>query len=392
MGGGDSPAGRSLFIAGMMVLALSAVSSVGWAGTAHAVTGSAYRWGVFAGHQEATEPVAIAGPSPVTALAAANASTMELTASGTVEVWGDGEHDDLGQRKVIVELTSAERVPVPGTVVAIGESMDTDVAVTSTGAVYGWGYDNEGELCLGNTKQKLSPVALPLTGVVMAAGGGGHMEYLLSNGTLAGCGTDRHGQLCDGRTTPTDDTATTPELAMLPAPIASISAGNNTTAALLTDGEVWECGVNNHGQLGNGTLANSDTFTRVRLPGPAASVYAGGDGIHDGSALALLTNGAVYGWGDDNDGQLGNGSTATAVKRPVKASALPSGETWAAVAVGGTTSFVLSSTGDLYDFGNNAEGQAGIGSSEGAVLTPTKILAGVSMVRATSSNVAAYVS
>ena len=161
------------------------------------------------------------------------------------------------------------------------------------------------------------------SGVVQAAGGGQHMEYLMADGKVLGCGGNANGQLCNGTTT--DSLTPTPLVESgLPAPVKAISSGSNTTALLLTDGEVWTCGDNNHGQLGEWNDSHERHPRLVALPGAAPMVYAGGNGSATGTMVAVLTDGTVEAWGDNTSGQVGAGSASKApVKLPHQATALP---------------------------------------------------------------------
>jgi len=75
-------------------------------------------------------------------------------------------------------------------------------------------------------------------------------------------------------------------------------------------------GVNSSGQLGNGTMMNSNVPVAVSLPGfSAASV-----GVGFNHACALGATGAMFCWGDNSAGQLGNGTTSPSLlplTRPV---------------------------------------------------------------------------
>ena len=141
-------------------------------------------------------------------------------------------------------------------------------------------------------------------------------------------------------------------------------------------------GWNPFGQLGDGTEVSSNSPVQVRLPVPAAQVSDGGSGFTNGQSLALLADGQVWGWGNDGFGQLGNGVTARIVSKPVQATVL---EHHAIVSVisGGDHSLVLDSSGNVYGFGDNLEGQVGGGSTHSPVLRPIKVLSGVSAISST---------
>ena len=47
--------------------------------------------------------------------------------------------------------------------------------------------------------------------------------------------------------------------------VIDVAAGNYHTLILKKDGTVWTTGLNNYGQLGNGTKTNSSSLSKVKL-------------------------------------------------------------------------------------------------------------------------------
>ena len=70
----------------------------------------------------------------------------------------------------------------------------------------------------------------------------------------------------------------------------------------------YNWGYNAAGQLGNGSTEDSEVPVRVPLTEPVRQVFQGGSGPKNGQSIAILTNGAVWAWGDNDRGQLGNGT------------------------------------------------------------------------------------
>src|SRR3989337_940501 len=86
-----------------------------------------------------------------------------------------------------------------------------------------------------------------------------------------------------------------------------ISAGWNHTIALKSDETVWTWGNNDDGKLGNGTNTSSNTPIQVSgLSGTFAAIACGG-----WHSAVLKSDGTVWTWGYNDDGQLGNGGTTT---------------------------------------------------------------------------------
>ena len=74
---------------------------------------------------------------------------------------------------------------------------------------------------------------------------------------------------------------------------------------IVKNGDVYCWGHNLHGQLGNGTTKDSTTpVTVVGLPAGARQIV-----VADGYSCALLGDGDIYCWGDNQFGQTGNKSS-----------------------------------------------------------------------------------
>src|SRR5262249_3805744 len=86
--------------------------------------------------------------------------------------------------------------------------------------------------------------------------------------------------------------------------VTAIAAGGYQTVVLKSDGTVWDWGSNSNGQLGNNSTV--DSHVPVQVPGlsQVAAIAAGGN-----HTLALKVDGTVWAWGLNQFGQLGNNST-----------------------------------------------------------------------------------
>ncbi|PKO19145.1 MAG: hypothetical protein CVU39_00920 [Chloroflexi bacterium HGW-Chloroflexi-10] len=136
--------------------------------------------------------------------------------------------------------------------------------------------------------------------------------------------------------------------------IMTISAGGESTCALSASGGVTCWGLNDAGQLGDGTTTNQ--LMPVAVSGLSSGVKAISAG--DYHICALTTGGGVKCWGDNQYGQLGNG-TANNSSTPVNVSGLSSGVI--AISAGTSHSCALTSDGGVKCWGWNEGGQLGIG-------------------------------
>ena len=147
----------------------------------------------------------------------------------------------------------------------------------------------------------------------------------------------------------------------------AVAAGHVHTLVIGNDGNIYAWGDNEYGQLGDGSLVNSDSLVKVDLPGGVTAKQVACGYWH---SLALCSDGNVYAWGENNNGQLGNGTTTNS-DLPVKVD-LPAGSNPVSVYAGWYYSFALGADGTLYAWGGNAQGQLGLGNMTSESL-PTEV-------------------
>ena len=131
------------------------------------------------------------------------------------------------------------------------------------------------------------------------------------------------------------------------------------SGALLSNGDYYDWGYNAAGQLGNGSRADSAVPVQVALPAAVRQVFQGGSGAKNGQSVAILANGSVWAWGDNDRGQLGNG-TRISSDVPLRVE-VPKGVTFVKVSSGGYASYAIDRSGRLWAWGDNKSGQLGTG-------------------------------
>src|SRR4029079_3467697 len=163
--------------------------------------------------------------------------------------------------------------------VAIATSGDAShsLALLADGTVVAWG--NNANSQIGNDTTSTSvptPVTVcattgcptPLSNVVAIATGTAHSVALLGNGTVVAWGRNTSGQLGDTTTlTPRKLPVATSGVANA----VAIAAGDRHSAALKADGTVMTWGINNAGQLGDGSSTSNSAH-----PNPTTVSAAGG--------------------------------------------------------------------------------------------------------------------
>ncbi|SEU37012.1 Regulator of chromosome condensation (RCC1) repeat-containing protein [Stigmatella erecta] len=80
---------------------------------------------------------------------------------------------------------------------------------------------------------------------------------------------------------------------------------------MLSDGTVWAWGNNSNGQLGDGTLLDRTVPVQVQGLNDGVDVAAGAS-----HSLAMYPNGTLWGWGLNAYGQIGDGGATQYAFRP----------------------------------------------------------------------------
>jgi len=211
------------------------------------------------------------------------------------------------------------------------------------------------------------------TAIVQIDAGTGHACVLLGDGTVYCWGANGGGQLGDGTT------MARPKPVMVPGltGVTQISTGstisnvavNGHTCARTSDGKLYCWGRNANGQIGDGTTVDV-LSPKAILAADVAQVSAGR--VH---TCARLTSGAVQCWGYNGNGQLGNG---TIINSNAPAAPIANLST-KMVAAGATHTCAVLMTGELNCWGGGASGQLGTGTNANS-LVPTLVPASANML------------
>jgi alpha-tubulin suppressor-like RCC1 family protein len=223
-------------------------------------------------------------------------ATLPVTFEGYFAVsWGENLRGDLGA----IYRNEAEPAPIdveaPPMVQIAG-----DTGVTAKGTVISWGLNSRGELGDGDTTYASSwerpggyAEVVGLTNVKEVASARVHRMALLNNGEVRTWGGDQYGQfgISEGKCKPANSNKkleergcpdNRPETAELPLPAKSIAAGGGADYAVLSDGEVYAWGLDIQGQVGSAeveTCVESETGPTRCVMKPKAVVGENGQPI-----------------------------------------------------------------------------------------------------------------
>lgn len=257
---------------------------------------------------ESADPVDVVGlGSGVAAISAGDGwSTCARTEGGAAKCWGYNNQGQLGDGTVEDRSTPVDVTGLGAGVDAISTAYYHACVLTSARGVMCWGGNGLGQLGDGTTTERRTPGGVTdlAAGVAAISAGDFYTCALTDAGGVRCWGDNYAGKLGDGSTT----NRTSPvDVVGLGSGIVEISAGTDHVCALTSAAAVMCWGMNDAGQLGDGTTTDRHTpvavvglstrvvsrarLTTTALDGGARSITAsyGGDGGHDGSVSSALT-------------------------------------------------------------------------------------------------------
>lgn len=231
---------------------------------------------------------------------------------------------------------------------------------SAAGEVWAWGENYDGQLGIGTNEKSSLPVKTSGAGdiIAVATGYDGHSLALKADGTVLAWGDNTCGQLGNGTF---EDSSVPVKVTGLSNVIAVDTGGSDSggcSIALKSDGTVWGWGENRDGQLGNGTRQDSNVPIRVGELRDITAIAAGDD-----YCMALKADGTVWAWGENHThGKLGNGSNQD-IPRGTFVSVV---EMNTAVEIDASIehSLAVTSDGRVWAWGGNFSGQLGTTDNE----------------------------
>lgn len=334
--------------------------------------------------------------------------SIVLKTTGNIYTFGYNGYGQLGDA-TFTNRTSPTYISSVSNVMDICASpFYHTLILLSNGTVLSTGYNGYGQLGDGTTTNRSSFVTVSgLAGVTYIDAGINYSMFQVNDSTFYSCGENAYGQLGDGTTTQRNTVVErfhycrdyrsvikfTRKLSITNGNSGLICQnnyinffgtnaygaqgfGNSNTNALAkiyslktalqvrthnyntfflgSDSFVYGAGYNANGNLGNGTIVNSDTFVRLTALGKARQIA-----INEYSAAAITQNGELKTWGYNAFGQLGDGTTINK-SSPISIT-LP--DQVANVVFGEFHLVILLKNGMVYTAGYNGYGQLGDGTT-----------------------------
>ena len=322
------------------------------AGSRHSLAvgsdGNAYAWGYNNNGQlgdgskaTRTTPVKVEKPTDApkdftyVQVSAGQYHSLAVGSDGNAYARGNNNNGQLGDgskatRTTPVKVEKPTDLPEDFTYVQVSAGGFHSLAVGSDGNAYAWGYNNNGQIGDGSKATRTTPVKVekptdaPADFTYTQVSAGRFYSLALgSDGNAYAWGYNNDGQIGDGTDTDrnTSVRAKTPDRNTYPDlpkdfTYVQVSAGNDHSLALGSDGYAWAWGCNQDGPLGNNTASPYGDVNpvpeRVRDPASPTDTSKGlqatqvSGGYH--YSLAVGSDGNAYAWGYNSDGRLGDGT------------------------------------------------------------------------------------
>jgi len=336
-------------------------------------------------------PVRMVLPGPAIDIAAGAYSSYAVLADGTVWAWGRGYDGELGLGPEALSarlptgdpgVATPQRLPDLQDTVQITVGGTVGHALRSDGTLWAWGARSAGLVGDGivparwgeNVPPASRPVVVPLPGGTKVARLGVHTPgmAITTDGRVLAWPVARGPAKAGEVWLPINPAIT--EVA-LPDAAIDVGATGGAQLALLRDGTVWAWGNNEQGLWGNGERADTSDPERWRatpkpVPGvrQAVALATGTAGRH---ALVLLRDGSLRGWGNSDWGQIGAGVDGDSQLKAVTPRISGVLRVWA----GGNNSFALTRDGRFWAWGGEQSGTGLLGAqSKVPVVWPMALL------------------
>ena len=296
-------------------------------------------------------------------IAAGGNNSFGIRSDGSLWAWGDNGSGRLGLLGVgpFTDITSPTRVgsltgwvevKTSGHTLAIRSAISNGA---TSGSLFAWGENTNGRLGIGNTTDMSSPVQVgantdwfvvsvnpsqtTLTRPV-------HSCAIRTNGTLWAWGSNNYGQLGAGLTTSSGVSSPVQVGSGSTGPWRKVACSREATIGIQENGTMWSWGRGDSLSLGILGRTGSNSSSPVQIGSLTDWIDIACGEVH---ALALKSNGTLWSWGGNLDGQLG-GTVIGLVSSPVQ---IGSNTDWMAISASENASFAIKSNNTLWAWGGN---------------------------------------
>ena len=302
-----------------------------------------------------SSPVQVVGGHSFILLSASNGPSAGIKNTGLMWSWGFNVSGQVGDNTM---TTRSSPVAVVGahSFVLISTTINNAFGLKDNGSMWGWGANASGQIGNSTATSYSSPVQVvgshSFTKFHVTAT---HSIALKAEGTAWSWGLNNYGQLGHNNTT----NRSSPVAVIGSHLFTQVAAGGNTNGlsiGLKVDGSAWTWGHNVNGNLGDGTVTSRSS--PVAVVGAHSFVYISAGLTSDqvnGACGGLKGDGSLWLWGINDYGQLGDG-TRTTRSSPV---AVVGAHSFIEFSMGNNFTSGIKADGSVWSWGANTQGRLG---------------------------------
>lgn len=342
------------------------------AGISHSIAinskGEMYSWGEndygelgLGNVGDQIEPQRIGSESNWVRAAAGKNFSIAINSDGELFVWGDKQYGKLGLGNSI-GFNTPQRLGLSSNWVSISATNEYSLAINRDGELYSWGLGRYGETGTNKTGSLWAPEKVGPDSIKWeTATAGLNMSAAIDNdGNLYVWGrNDQNGMLNDSY-----KNILTPLQISEDVKWKNVSVGGLFLLTNSIESTLYGRFINNYGQLGIGefTLDKFILSPQIVFQKFKWSMTSASDFTNDMHCLAITTDGKLFSWGRNRVGELGLGEEiGDFVPTPRQ---IGNKSNWVYVLAGRASSYAINTDGELFAWGSNSNGQLGIGNNE----------------------------
>jgi alpha-tubulin suppressor-like RCC1 family protein len=298
----------------------------------------------------------LCSPIELTVIKGIKSSWLETSATSYQTLWGWGSNSSyqLGIENNGNNYTyySPELLSNFNDLKSFDGDYSHSAAIKKDGTLWTWGYSSD----------KPKQIGWDSTWDLVVCGGGSNpINFAIKkDGTLWSWGANYYGQLGLGSSSLYYPSVQSPLQIGSDTNWLNISVSGSSVYAVKNDGTLWAWGKNDYYQLGLGSNSDIKSPQQVGTDTTWKEVIIGGDG-YNSHILGIKNDGSLWAWGKNNYfGELGLGTTGGGSSTPQQ---VGSSNNWSKVAVGYMCSYAIKTDGTLWSWGYNYDGQLGTGNT-----------------------------
>ena len=267
--------------------------------------------------------------------------------------WGQNTNGQLGLGNT-TNYSSPNQIGAGTDWAYVNGGYNFSFAIKTDGTAWAWGTNGYGPLGLSDRTGRSSPAQIgSLTNWLSITAGSYSAIAVKTDGTLWGWGRNQLGEIGKGNTTSYSS----------PVQVGSLTNWSYATIkntdyciAVKTDGTLWCWGNNSNGQLG---LGNTTSYSSPKQIG-ALTDWTNNIAVCQETTAAIKSNGSLWTWGRGYLGTLGNNGAANYRSSPVQIGALTN---WLSISGAYRCLYSVKTDGTIWCWGSNVNGQLGLGNT-----------------------------